>query len=460
MTIDSLFTNVLIGTSIVTGALTIKARAGAFTNTPTSSSFKAFQVTFLLIYYVAMTADWLQGPYVYALYSSYGFSGHDIAVLFVGGFGASMVFGTFVGAMADKMGRKRACQLYCLLYFLSCVTKHAKDYWVLMLGRVLGGVATSLLFSSFESWMICEHTARGYEGSAMGDTFSLMYFGNSICAIVAGMMAESAADLKALTPTDSPPWYYGGYTAPFDLSAFFLIVGFGLISGMWNENYGEGSRDKGENQISHALAIVYRDPGVLMTGVIVSLFEGCMYIFVFNWTPSISAHYSKPPFGFIFATFMVACMGGSSLFSVLSKTMAPENMLVGVFAVGSVALAVPVFTGATLPVLCAFLVFEACVGIYWPAMGTVKSKVVPEEARATIYNIYRVPLNGVVLGILLNDMKLTTAFTFCSLMLAVAAVTQSMLSKRVKYSGKESGDMALGKIDDGKAKLMDSNSDE
>ena len=55
-----------------------------------------------------------------------------------------------------------------------------------MLGRVLGGVATSLLFSAFESWLICEHNARGYDGSALSDTFSLMYFGNSLCAIVAG----------------------------------------------------------------------------------------------------------------------------------------------------------------------------------------------------------------------------------------------------------------------------------
>ena len=36
-----------------------------------------------------MMGDWLQGPYVYALYSSYGFSQHDIAVLFVAGFGPS-----------------------------------------------------------------------------------------------------------------------------------------------------------------------------------------------------------------------------------------------------------------------------------------------------------------------------------------------------------------------------------
>ena len=48
-------------------------------------------------------ADWLQGPYVYALYAHYGMSTHDIEVLFVAGFGSSMIFGTFVGSIADKL---------------------------------------------------------------------------------------------------------------------------------------------------------------------------------------------------------------------------------------------------------------------------------------------------------------------------------------------------------------------
>ena len=143
-------------TGLLTSITTIYARRGQTTKAPASAEFRRFQISFLLVYYICMTADWLQGPYVYALYSSYGFSKHDIAVLFVGGFGASMIFGTFVGAAADRMGRRRLCLLYCVLYILSCVTKHAKDYWMLMLGRVLGGVATSLLFSSFESWMVCE----------------------------------------------------------------------------------------------------------------------------------------------------------------------------------------------------------------------------------------------------------------------------------------------------------------
>lgn len=46
--------------------------------------------------------DWLQGPYVYYLYSTYGFGKGDIGQLFIAGFGSSMLFGTIVGSLADK----------------------------------------------------------------------------------------------------------------------------------------------------------------------------------------------------------------------------------------------------------------------------------------------------------------------------------------------------------------------
>ena len=46
--------------------------------------------------------DWLQGPYVYYLYSQYGFDKGDIGRLFIAGFGSSMLFGTIVGSLADK----------------------------------------------------------------------------------------------------------------------------------------------------------------------------------------------------------------------------------------------------------------------------------------------------------------------------------------------------------------------
>ena len=49
-----------------------------------------------------LAGDWLQGPHVYALYESYGIGKHEIEVLFIAGFGSSMVFGTIVASLADK----------------------------------------------------------------------------------------------------------------------------------------------------------------------------------------------------------------------------------------------------------------------------------------------------------------------------------------------------------------------
>jgi len=45
-----------------------------------------------------------------------------------------------------------SCMIYCLLYIVSCMSKHSPDFYVLLFGRLTGGMATSILFSSFESW--------------------------------------------------------------------------------------------------------------------------------------------------------------------------------------------------------------------------------------------------------------------------------------------------------------------
>ena len=50
----------------------------------------------------AAAGDWLQGPYVYALYQYYGFDRGQIGRLFIGGFASSMIFGTFAGSLTDR----------------------------------------------------------------------------------------------------------------------------------------------------------------------------------------------------------------------------------------------------------------------------------------------------------------------------------------------------------------------
>jgi MFS transporter, MFS domain-containing protein family, molybdate-anion transporter len=114
--------------------------------------FLRFQRLFFIVYFPALFSDWLQGPYVYKLYSHYGFAEAQIAVLYVVGFAASILFGTSTGPLADRFGRKLMCVCFAVLYSICCFTKLSPDYFTLLFGRILGGVSTSMLFSSFEAW--------------------------------------------------------------------------------------------------------------------------------------------------------------------------------------------------------------------------------------------------------------------------------------------------------------------
>jgi len=64
--------------------------------------FTSFRNNYLFVYLTMTAADWIQGAYVYALYEQYGFERGDIGLLFVCGFGSSLIFGTFFGSVADK----------------------------------------------------------------------------------------------------------------------------------------------------------------------------------------------------------------------------------------------------------------------------------------------------------------------------------------------------------------------
>jgi len=399
---------------------------------------------YLAVYLLAAFSDWLQGPYVYALYDAYGYSQHEIAVLFVAGFGSSMVFGSFIGGMADQGGRRRFVILFAIIYAASCMTKHFKSFPVLMLGRLLGGVATSLLFSVFEAWLIGAHSNAGVM-SHLGKSFSMAQYGNSIVAILAGQIANKAASHAEFRPTsEGSGFYVGGFLGPFDISLMALILCGFLASTLWEENKGdtvnadEGKKSSATGALKGAFNATIQSPDILSCGIISSLFEGSMYVFVFMWTPALTAlakeemgdAFEGLPFGVIFSTFMVCCMAGSSIFSIAMETMKPEQLAVIIFGLASSAFLMVVYSGSATSTFLAMNLFEMCVGMYFPSMGTMKGMIVPEDKRAAIYNLFRIPLNFIVLISLLTDLTPRVSFTLCGVMMVVATLLQMKLKSR------------------------------
>jgi len=389
-----------------------KSETTAADNTP--STFKYFQRQYLVIFGLAWLADWLQGPYIYALYSYYDYSIDEIGLLFVVGFAVAGICGVFVGAFADKMGRKRACLAYCGIYALACVTKHFPNFWVLMLGRLLGGTATALLYTAFESWMVSFHKANTWSDELLGSTFTKSAQLNGIVAVVAGVLASTAADMS-------------GPVAPFDLSAMTLIVLTFFIAKL-PENYGQANINVIDT-IKSGVEVLFTTPTVLFLGLSQSFFEGGMFIFIFMWTPALEEVKNpddEVPYGYVFSCFMVACILGSTLFGYFSERgnsaewLALKNYLVAIVVLCTTTIAnvyVRFF---------AFICFELSVGWFWPCAMTLRGRYIPEKVRTTIMNFFRIPLNIIVVLVLLKvkELPVNTVLKCCALCMFVAAVCQ------------------------------------
>merc|ERR1719161_2461390 len=221
--------------------------------------------------------------------------------------------------------------------------------------------------------------------------------------------------------------YYGGYIAPFDLANVCLVRCMVYVSNKWSENFGKSDGQTGTN-FGKALTAIMEDKKILLCGLICSSFESSMFIFVFNWTPCLmEPNQPVPPFGHISTGFMIFCLLGTRVYAYLAKSLAVEHigLLVMLVSMGC-HLTVYLFHNVQIRFL-AFLAFEACVGLYFPMMGTLKGDIVPEDMRATIYNIYRLPLNVIVLMPLMLNFSISTTFTVTSSILAVACVSAIVL---------------------------------
>jgi MFS family permease len=105
--------------------------------------------------------DLSAGPYVYSLYKDqFGLKETIVAALFTTGFLSGGISGYFVGQFADRYGRKTACLVFCVTYSIACFSTLVPELPILFLGRVFGGLSTSLMYSAFESWMVTEYHKR------------------------------------------------------------------------------------------------------------------------------------------------------------------------------------------------------------------------------------------------------------------------------------------------------------
>ena len=148
------------------------------------NEFNAFRRQYMIVYLIIMLADWMQGTHMYTLYLSYNV---NISALFLTGFLSGAFFAPFLGSAVDKFGRKNSCVVYCTLEIIINLLEHSTNFQLLLVGRILGGISTNLLFSSFESWMTTEHRKKQFPEEWLSRTYSqvsyYIYMSYDLCIV-------------------------------------------------------------------------------------------------------------------------------------------------------------------------------------------------------------------------------------------------------------------------------------
>jgi hypothetical protein len=316
-------------------------------------------------------------------------------------------------------------------------------------------MSTSLLFCSFETWMVSAHRKGGYPEKWLAQTCSIASVGNGVVAIAAGFIAQVSADA----------W---GDIGPFRVAIALTVVVLLLVL-TWEENTGDdqvdeavvtsGKKKKGRDAARstgtcNALRVVASSPTIVILGLVQSLFEGAMYTFVFQWVPTLMRLLAKEgkkvpttyfgaggpgaslPTGVVFSCFM-ACTAMGGILSYAFPKIGVERSAVLVCAIAALSMVVPALGLDFAPTFVAFLVMEACVGAFYPAMGIMRAKYVPTHLQSTIMTIFRLPLNLLVIA----GTKLDTApfhlstegvFAIVALWFALGAFLQAVMFKIAK----------------------------
>jgi MFS family permease len=401
----------------------------------------------------------MSGPYFYSACASKTFNGEQISVSTISkialtGYISTPIFGPFAVNFLTEKGPKVGSIIAAVLYALGALSLCSNSLPILFVGRGLGGIGTSMISSAPEAWLVSEVKAKDKDSAGMWlpGIFGTAFQFDPIVAIFAGKLAGVFADQH-------------GPTGPFQVSPFILGTAIVLILLFWSSTVSTPEKlsskrahpPKDKDTLRSILRdTVLKDTNILLVGCIQVLFESSMNVFLMLWPPTMNAavisaygESSVTPYGAIFSCMMASCAVGGLFFGELSRIIGFESMMLTVILCAMSSMVLAAYSVASHEpsspgsdhlwrLVAAFLLFEACVGAYFPSIGVLRCNHFPDTNLSMIMTLFQLPTNSIVavMFVFFQSLGNARAFLLTSVLLALGAASMFVLWLRERESHK------------------------
>eukprot|EP00760_Papus_ankaliazontas_P017037 PhM_4_TR1700/c0_g1_i1/m.5973 len=406
---------------------------------------------YIVGYGLMACADWLQGPYLYAMYRGFGLGDGDIGRLYVVDLAVAAAVSSYLGGRVDSAGRRFCCVLYCIVYAASNLLNNlfpVLGISVLFLGCALDGACNSLLKSAPETWLAAESEKRGAQAHWIGHTLAMASLASTLGSVLAGWACSAVVYVSG-----------GSYVATMNVAAAILLGAAVYVQSAWSENHGcaaeKASAQDDSDTVRRADTFSKKRDLLFLVSLTECCFEGAVMLFIYLWAPTLNAVSTSSsssssdddmPFGPTFSILMSFMMAGNVFSSWRAKNATTTEIvldrfvldLVGccsVAAVSFIFLALNYNNNTYFVVIVCLCAVEFSCGVFFPTIGAVHSQLINSDVMGSTIGRTRTLINVVAVGVLLlGDVLELRALWLCGGGLLASGVVFSVVAlHRVRH---------------------------
>ena len=312
----------------------------------------------------------------------------QITKLYMVTIGSSLI-SSILMEIVDFASRRDKCVLSAILYSISMFSlffgQGGNHFEMLLMGRIVYGVASALQHSSFESYALYQHSSHGFPDDWLSNTFSLLTHSIALMAVLSGVLGQIAA-------TTGPLGCIALCCILFAATAIYLFF-------MWEKDVHTPRYllTPFLSNMSKAISTLKSNRQILVLLAISALSETAITIFTFYWAPWISSLVNQEdgsedqefiPYEIYFATLIISSMLGNYLYQIYTASTPPStnssnsssnnssNPSSQIFQAVLLATSVSYFLGAIFqsPVMVfgVSIALQFLVGGYWPSIGYLR----------------------------------------------------------------------------------------